>query len=324
MTQKSLDKILIFEPQYKTVIWGGNRISQLKGEHLTQNNIGESWEISSIEGYESVVAEGPLKGMSISELSEQFGADFLGTDVVSRYGNKFPLLIKLLDAHDILSLQVHPNDAVAERYHNSHGKSEMWYVIDAKNDARIYCGLAETLSPESFDRHVNDKSIMDMVATYQSRPGQFYFIPAGTIHSIGAGNLIAEIQQSSDITYRVYDHDRTTSDGKPRELHLEQARAAIDYSHPTLVEPTAKCFADSTRSVVSTEHFTVDYYKVDGKAEIDCSEGSFTALLVTNGTADICADGQLRTVNAGHTVLIPASVKKITATGSAILLATHL
>lgn len=324
MTQKSLDKILIFKPQYKTVIWGGNRISQLKGDNVIQNNIGESWEISSIEGQESVVADGALKGTSISDLSEQFGVDFLGQDVVNRYGKKFPLLIKFLDAHDILSLQVHPNDAVAKKFHNSHGKSEMWYVIDAKDDARIYCGLAETLSPESFDRHVNDKSIMNMVASYQSRPGQFYFIPAGTIHSIGAGNLIAEIQQSSDITYRVYDHDRTTSDGKPRELHLEQARAAIDYTHPSSVEPTAKCFTDSTCGVVTNEHFTVDYYKVDGVTDIHPDKKSFNALLVPEGTIEITADDETRIVKAGHTILIPAFVNHIKLSGSGRVLVAHV
>lgn len=306
------------------MIWGGNRISQLKGEHLTQNNIGESWEISSIEGFESVVAEGPLKGMSISELSENFGKDFLGEDVVRRYGNKFPLLIKLLDAHDILSLQVHPNDAVAEKYHNSHGKSEMCYVIDAKEDARIYCGLAEPLSPETFDNHVNDNSLMNMVASYQSRSGQFYFIPAGTIHAIGAGNLIAEIQQSSDITYRIYDHDRTTSDGSPRELHIEQARAAIDYSRSGDVEPTARSFAGSTHGVVTNEHFTVDYYKVDGKTEIEADKKSFNVFLVAEGVIEVSADEETRTVKAGHTILIPAFVKHIKLTGKGSVLAAHI
>lgn len=254
MTTKQLDKILTFAPQYKSVIWGGNRISELKGDSHDTVSIGESWEISALEGHESVLDDGPLKGTKISELAETFGAKLLGQTVVERYGNKFPLLIKLIDARDILSLQVHPNDSIAQKKHNARGKSEMWYIIDARQDSRIFCGLAAPLSPESLDSHIDNKSIMDVVATYRSRAGQFYFIPAGTIHSIGAGNLIAEVQDSSDITYRVYDHDRTDADGRPRQLHIDQAREAIDFTFPKDLEPTASVFESSTLRAVRSEH----------------------------------------------------------------------
>lgn len=325
MEEKPLDNILIFEPQYKSVIWGGDRISELKGEYLGEEHIGESWEISPLSGHESIVAEGPHKGMSISELSDMYGRELLGNNVVRKYGNKFPLLIKLLDAHDILSLQVHPNDEVAQKYHASQGKSEMWYVIDAGKDAQIYCGLSKRLTPETFDIHVNDKTIMNMVASYHSQPGQFYYLPAGTIHTIGAGNLIAEIQQASDITYRVYDHNRTNSDGHPRDLHIDLARAALDYSFPNETTPTAHQFENSTCGVVINEHFTVDYYKVDTSSiDIYPDKGSFTAMLVTKGVVNITADGEMRSVKAGHTVLIPASVGHIELSGNGIVLATHV
>ena len=325
MSEQQLDNILVFEPQYKSVIWGGSRIAQLKNERLSKNNIGESWEISSINGHESVVAEGQNKGLNITELAERYGEVLLGENVVKRYGKTFPLLIKLIDADDILSLQVHPDDNVAEKYHNSRGKSEMWYIIDAQNDARIYCGLSESLTPESFNSLVNDKTIMDKVASYTSKEGQFYFIPAGTIHSIGAGNLIAEIQESSDITYRVYDHDRKDADGNPRQLHVEQACAALNFSYPNEIEPTARSYSDTTKDAVINEHFNVDYYKLrNSEINIRQDHSSFTTLLVTKGTVEIDADGITKEISAGHTVLIPAFVSRITLSGTGIVLAAHI
>lgn len=325
MSEQQLDNILIFEPQYKSVIWGGSRIAQLKNEKLSKNNVGESWEISSINGHESVVADGSHKGLKISDLTERYGALLLGENVVKRYGKTFPLLIKLIDAHDILSLQVHPDDDVAEKYHNSRGKSEMWYIIDAQNDARIYCGLSEALTPESFNSHVNDKTIMDKVASYTSKEGQFYFIPAGTIHSIGAGNLIAEIQESSDITYRVYDHDRKDADGNPRQLHVEQACAALNFAFPNKIEPTAHSFSDTTKEAIVNKHFNVDYYNLrNNKIDIYPDHNSFTTLMVTKGSVEINADGTSKVITAGHTVLIPAFVNHITMSGTGIVLAAHI
>lgn len=325
MEKKPLDNILTFLPYYKSVIWGGERISKLKGESISSRNIGESWEISAVPGHESVVADGEFKGLTISDLVRDYGENLLGTKVVSRYGNKFPLLIKLLDAHDILSLQVHPDDRIAERLHCSRGKSEMWYVIDAKPGASIYCGFSEPVSPDSFDRHISEKSIMDVIASYPSRSGQFYFIPAGTIHSVGPGNLIAEIQESSDITYRVFDHDRKDASGQQRELHIAQARIALDYSFPHTVTPTAQAFGQSTADAVVSEHFRVDYYNVNGHPAVICSDhSSFTALLVTDGKINIDADGMKKTVSKGHTVLIPASVGRIILSGDGIAIAAHI
>lgn len=173
MIKKALDKILIFEPIYKSVIWGGKRISELKGVKLPATDIGESWEISPVEGNKSIVADGSQKGLDITELTNIYGSELLGQRVIDTYGNNFPLLIKLIDAHDILSLQVHPDDLMAKRLHNSRGKSEMWYVIDAQKDARIYCGLSKKIDPECL---MENAAMMDYIASYASLQGQFYFI----------------------------------------------------------------------------------------------------------------------------------------------------
>lgn len=325
MTAKPLDKILTFVPKYKSVIWGGTRISELKGEPCPEKRIGESWEISALQGQESVVAEGSHKGESIADLSLTYGKELLGEKVVKNYGKRFPLLVKLLDAHDILSLQVHPNDLIAKQRHNALGKSEMWYVIDAKKDARIYCGLTEQITADNFNSRIHGKSIMDVVGCYASKPGQFYFIPSGTIHSIGGGNLLAEIQESSDITYRVYDHDRTDADGKPRQLHIEQACEAIDFSSHKAIEVASKTFDSSERNVVKSEHFAVDYFKIDNRVvDIPVNHDSFTVVLVTAGTLTIHADGEVRTLTAGHTALIPASVTDLKLEGSGIALSAHI
>lgn len=325
MTSKPLDKILIFEPQYKSVIWGGSRIAALKGEPCEQPRIGESWEISAIEGYESVVSTGPLKGTTITELAKNYGTTLLGHKVVACYGKAFPLLVKLIDAHDILSLQVHPNDEIAGKRHNTNGKSEMWYVIDAEPGATIYCGLSSPLTPDSLDEHIRDKSIMTDVKSYKTSRGQFYFIPAGTLHSIGAGNLLAEIQDSSDITYRVYDHDRTDDDGKPRQLHRSEAREAIDFTYPKTVEPIAKVFDSSTVDAVRSEHFTVDYFNIDSKEQRICtSDDSFTVIIVTSGSLTINADGETMTLTAGHTALIPACVKDLSLRGTGIAVTSRI
>lgn len=325
MNKSPLDSILIFEPNYKTVIWGGSRIPELKGEKIDCQHIGESWEISSVPGHESVVASGTFKGLNISELSHIYGAELLGDAVTARYGKIFPLLIKIIDACQILSVQVHPNDKLAAERHNSRGKSEMWYVIEADKDSKIYSGLRLPLTPGSYASHIADKTIMDVVATHQSKAGQFYYIPSGTLHSIGAGNLVAEIQESSDITYRVYDHDRTDVYGNPRQLHTHEAREAIDYRFPNDIDPTAKIYERSTISAVKCEHFTVDFYKLDNESVgITVSRQSFTAILVVEGSVTIKADSESRTLTAGHSALIPAFVSKLEIKGTGRALAAHI
>lgn len=313
-----LDKIITFAPRFKQIIWGGSWIPQLKGETTHLTNIGESWEISAVRGNESYVNSGNQKGMTLTQLIDEYGEELLGSKVIATYGKTFPLLIKIIDALDNLSLQVHPNDRLAELRHNSRGKTEMWYIIDAKTDAKIYCGIKGSLTADNFAEHISSNTIMETVMSYPSRAGQFYFIPAGTLHAIGAGNLIAEIQESSDITYRVYDHNRVGPDGKPRQLHIDESRKAIDFTFPNVIEPTAKIFEETHTKAVSSEYFTIDYLNLtdEGIIKKNPHGNSFVVIMATNGTIDINADGSHRTLTAGHSALIPASVKEIEVSGS--------
>ncbi len=317
MNKKPLDKILTFIPYYKHVIWGGKRISELKGEFIDSDNIGESWEISSVPGHETTVASGAQQGLTVNQLIELYGDSFLGSHVSQAYGNMFPLLFKIIDANHMLSLQVHPDDKMAAERHNSLGKTEMWYIIDAAPKSQIYCGLNQPLTPESFSRHIAEKSIMDIVRHHDAEPGQFYFLPPGTIHSIGAGNLLVEVQQSSDITYRVYDHDRRDENGKLRQLHTEEARDAIDYNFHKVCGPVAKKFSSSNPEVVSCGHFTVGYHDINGNTEkIKSDDSSFTVIMIATGDITIHADDTTMTLKAGHTALIPAYVKTVSISGT--------
>lgn len=316
-----LNEPLIFRPYFKSVIWGGDKISEYKKIPTDRQNIGESWEISAVPGHESVVAEGPLRGMSISELIERYGSDFLGSDVMEKGGKSFPLLVKIIDAKADLSVQVHPDDSLADARHNSPGKTEMWYILDCLPGAKIYSGLRDYLSPESYRERIANDSIMDVVSEHRSAPGQFYYVPAGTIHAIGAGNLLAEVQQTSDITYRVYDYDRRDAQGNPRELHTELAADAIDYRYPNDVTPTAEIFDSTTEGAVTSPYFKTDFLnlKDDDEYRVDTAGRSFAIIMVTEGdlTLQRLFDGKKFVYPSGSTVLLPASMPKSSISGPA-------
>lgn len=257
-----------FVPYLKSVLWGGNKIAPFKGIVTDQKSIGESWEISGVPGHESIVAEGDDKGMTLPALIEKYGARLVGDKVYARFGNTFPLLIKLIDAEKDLSVQVHPDDRLAKERHNSLGKTEMWYIVDAEPGAKIYAGLSEQITPDDYTRLVGEKKIMDVIACHDSHDGDLFFLPAGRIHAIGAGNLLAEIQETSDITYRVYDFDRRDAEGNTRELHTEQAKDAIDYK----VYPEYKSEYDREAKgevpLIDCEYFDVNLVKADGHQDI--------------------------------------------------------
>ena len=191
-----------FVPYLKSVLWGGERIAIYKGIDTDQHAIGESWEVSGVPGHESVVAEGEDRGLTLPQLIDRYRGALVGEAVYEKYGNTFPLLVKLIDAKRDLSLQVHPNDELAMKRHGSRGKTEMWYIIDADEGASIYAGLSQSITPDEYERMVADNTVMDVVARHESHAGDLFFLPAGRIHAIGAGNLLAEIQETSDITYR--------------------------------------------------------------------------------------------------------------------------
>lgn len=321
----NLDRPIRFVPYLKTVIWGGDAIARYKRLATSTRSIGESWEISGVQGQESVVSGGPLGGRTITSLIRQYGAALVGTRVHERYGTQFPLLIKFIDARHSLSLQVHPDEALAMQRHNLPGKSEMWYIVGAKPDAELWLGLKGAMTPHEFCSRITDNTVMDMMTRYSTARGQFYYVPAGTLHAIGAGNLIVEVQQACDVTYRVYDYGRRDALGNLRELHLDQALDAIDFSgegtHPingTVIEGTAE-------AVVDCPYFTVDIIDVDASEQpVGHGPESFTILTVTEGSINLTSPiGGTTRVSSGHTVLIAACATDFKMSGKAKVLSIY-
>lgn len=309
---------IIFKPYLKTVIWGGSEIAALKGLPPTDDHIGESWEISAVPGFVSTVASGPYAGESLDWLVERFGAELLGEDVTAAYGNAFPLLVKIIDANADLSVQVHPDDELARKRHDSLGKTEMWYIMAARPGAKIYAGLRQPLTPEEYEKRVADGTFASCLAVHDSRPGDVFFLPAGMIHAIGAGNLLAEIQESSDITYRIYDYGRKDAQGKPRELHTELARDAIDYNACGQSQP-APCHSDKCE-LVRCGHFSCYRILVDGEQDLSFDPGSFTVIMCVEGKVSLESQTGRTELPAGHTALVPAALPELKAGGKATLL----
>ncbi len=312
-----------FVPYLKSVIWGGDKICRYKGISQPEPKIGESWEISAVPGHESIVEEGEYAGMSITELIDQFGTDLLGTKVMKRYDGKFPLLIKLIDAHDNLSVQVHPDDELALKRHGSLGKTEMWYIIHTDEEAKIYAGLNLEMTPDDYVDRVANGSFAETLAVHDSEPGDVFFLPAGRVHAIGAGNLLAEIQESSDITYRIYDYDRRDANGNPRELHTDQAKNAIDYKiYPDYknqpIDPNNR-----NARLVECNHFTTDRILLDGHLDLDMNYDSYTILMCLDGEVELLFEEEKMLLRHGTTVLLRASMTIITLRGSATLLRSY-
>ena len=300
---------LKFEPILKTIVWGGEKIAPYKGIETNQKHIGESWELSGVAGNESVVAEGPLKGKTIAELVKEYKGELVGKHVYENTGDEFPLLIKFIDALTDLSIQVHPNDELAAVRHNgSKGKTEMWYVIAADEGAHLLAGLTKKITPEEYAAKVEDGTITDVLARYDVHPGDVFFLPAGRIHAICGGCFIAEIQQTSNITYRIYDYGRLGLDGKPREVHTELAKDAIDYTvypdYRTHYNPEK----DEEQEVVSCPYFTTSIYDLTLPFAKDLSGiDSFMVVMCLEGEGTMEVDGEEVSIHQGETVLIPAA-----------------
>ena len=309
-----------FVPYLKRVIWGGDKICRYKKIESLHSDVGESWEISAVPGSISVVADGPYKGMTLEELTERFGAALLGERVYECYGGKFPLLVKLIDASDNLSVQVHPCDELAMRLHGCRGKSEMWYVIDAEKDARIFVGFNRKLTPEEYRQRVADHTFFETLASHQSCAGDVFYLPAGRVHAIGAGNLLVEIQESSDITYRIYDYDRLGADGKPRELHTQRASMALDYAYGKNFKSPPVESGRKDAEIVRCEHFTTRRLVVKGSQNVDLDAGSFTVVMCIDGELTIRYPEGETTLAAGHTVLLPAILSHVDFSGNATAL----
>lgn len=303
-----------FLPHYKEVLWGGTKISEYKGVDLHDSNVGESWEISAVPGSESVVAAGPDAGLTITQVIKKYGSRLVGKTVYEEFGTTFPLLVKIIDANKDLSFQVHPDNELARARHNCFGKTEMWYIIDCRPDARLYAGLNQDTTPEDYKRRIEDGSIMDIVTCHKTVPGDIYFLPPGCTHSIGAGNLLAEIQQTSDITYRVYDYKRRDANGNYRQLHTDLAREAVDYrafDSKMDYEKNGKC-----SKLVDCDFFRTSLLKVEGHQSYHNERDSFLIVMCIEGDAQIGST----TLRRGETLLVPAEMKDVDIQGTATLL----
>ncbi len=303
----------VFKPLLKEVIWGGSAIGPFKGITPVQEGIGESWEISHVEGNYSVVANGPLAGQTIDDLMTQFGPLLAGKKVIRRFGNTFPLLIKFIDARENLSIQVHPDDELAMKRHHSFGKTEMWYVINAAPGSVLYSGFSQQIDPAEYVRRVEEDTIMDVLQKYQVKEGDVFFLPAGRVHAIGAGCFIAEIQQTSNITYRIYDYNRKNADGKGRELHTGLARDAIDYTVCPDYRTGYRAEKNEAVRLVTCPYFTTQLLEIDRPLLRDHThKDSFVVYICMVGEAVLRDDkGNDLQVRQGQTVLVPADTKTV-------------
>lgn len=298
-----------FKPILKSLIWGGEKIAPYKQIETDQHNIGESWELSGVKDNESVVAEGPEAGTPLPELIARHGSALLGRENFERFGTEFPLLIKFIDARQDLSIQVHPNDELAWERHKSKGKTEMWYVVAADEGAHLRSGFAKEVTPEEYEASVADNTITDILTDYKIQPGDVFFLPAGRVHAIGAGSFIAEIQQTSNITYRIYDYGRVGADGKPRELHTELAKGAIDYTVLPDYRTHYRPEYDKRVELVSCPYFTTSLYDLTRQQGVDLSRlNSFVVVICLEGRGTLTSDaGSSVSIHQGETVLVPAS-----------------
>ncbi len=305
-----------FSPVYKPVIWGGQRIAPYKGVTISQQSVGESWEISAIPGQETTVAEGPLLGMTLQQLISMYGSRLLGNRLVDSGITEFPLLIKFIDASKDLSIQVHPGEIIARSRHNCSGKTEMWYIIDAAQDSHVLSGFSSPINSEQYRKQVSNGEILNSLAIHKTKPGDVYFIPSGRVHAIGKGNFILEVQQSSDITYRIYDYDRRDKDGNPRQLHTDQAVEAVDYKIYNNYKIEPRKLNQNTSELIKCSEFEVKLIEIDGDIIVNMPAGSFLTMTCVEGSATLATPNYSTDLHQGHTILIPAEITEISLKGS--------
>ena len=309
---------ITFKPILKSIIWGGADICPFKGITPAQEGIGESWEISHVEDNYSVVANGKLEGKNLDELINLYGAQLMGEKVIKRFGNKFPLLVKFIDACDDLSVQVHPDDELGMKRHNSFGKTEMWYVVKAKEDATLYSGFSKQIDANEYVKRVGNNTITDALKQYSVKAGDVFFLPAGRVHAIGSGCFVAEIQQTSNITYRIYDYDRKDANGNGRELHTELAKDAIDYT--LLPDYRTKYISNPNEEVelANCPYFTTNLLELNKSVVRDFATlDSFVIYICMEGKATIEDNkGNKIEVVQGQSILIPADTQNVTITPS--------
>ena len=305
---------LIFKPILKSVIWGGSDICRFKQIKPVQDGIGESWEISGVPHSVSVIANGPLAGESLDQLLVRTKEQLVGKRNYDRFGDTFPLLIKFIDARDDLSIQVHPDDRLAKERHDSFGKTEMWYVIHAAPGAFLYSGFDQQITPDEYIQTIQDNTFTDKLKKHDVKKGDVFFLPAGRVHAIGAGCFIAEIQQTSDITYRIYDFDRRDAAGNPREFHTELAKEAIDFKLHSSYKTDYEQNKNHPVKLVSCPYFTTHLLEIDRQMERSYETlDSFVIYICMEGSCLLQDNkGNRVTLRQGETLLLPAGTASVT------------
>lgn len=319
-------KPLKFKALLKQTIWGGDKIIPFKhlDDHL--ENVGESWEISGVPGNETVVADGEYAGKKLNELVIEQKDKLVGKANYERFGDEFPLLIKFIDARQDLSIQVHPTDEIAKRQGKERGKTEMWYIMDSDKDAKLYSGLKMQITPEQYKAMVEDDTITDALAQYEVKEDDCFFLPAGRIHAIGTGCFLAEIQQTSDVTYRIYDFKRKDKNGNYRQLHTKEAAECINYT----VEDDYRTHYEHKKNegvtLVECPYFTTAVYDLDEPMTLDYSElDSFVILIGLKGEGIITDnEGNTVTISAGESILVPATTDTLKVEGTIKMLETYV
>lgn len=310
---------LTFTPILKDRIWGGNKLKTYLNKPIVSETTGESWEISTVPGDISVVNSGVLKGKNINDIIDLYPNEILGKSVIARFGKHFPLLFKFIDAKEDLSIQLHPNDDLAKERHDSFGKTEMWYVMQADESARLVVGFKKDSTKEEYLKHLESKNLVALLNESPVKKGDVFFLETGTIHAIGAGVMVAEIQQTSDITYRIYDWDRVDFTGKGRELHTELALEAINYTAtPVKIEYIEE--VNNSIPVVNCSYFITNIIALQDCFIWKRKKQAFTVFMCTNGQFEMVVNGEILRYNMGDTILIPAIIEHVTLKGKATLL----
>ena len=319
-------QILKFKPLLKSTIWGGSKIIPFKNLDSDQANVGESWEVSGVRDNESIVCEGEYEGRKLNELVAELREKLVGKENYERFGNSFPLLVKFIDAQQDLSIQVHPDDETAHRQGKPMGKTEMWYALDSDDDATLRVGLRKAITPELYKEMVEDGSIVGALAEYKLKADDCFFIPAGRIHAICKGSFVAEIQQTSDVTYRIYDYKRRDKDGNYRELHTKEASEAIDYTVLDDYRTHYTPMRNEGVQLVSCPFFTTAVYDLDEPMTLDYSElDTFVILIGLKGEATLLTEnGDEVSFRQGETVLLPATTGMVKVSGTIKFLETYV
>ncbi|PWA06075.1 type I phosphomannose isomerase catalytic subunit [Flavobacterium laiguense] len=310
---------LQFEPILKERIWGGEKLKTILNKPITSKITGESWELSTVEGDVSSIVNGIFEGKSLTEIINEYPNEILGTEVYKRFGKQFPLLFKYLDAREDLSIQVHPNDELAKKRHNSFGKTEMWYIMQADADAKIIVGFKEKSNADDYLKNLKNDTLLSILDEVPVKSGDVFFLETGTVHAIGAGLVVAEIQQTSDITYRIYDFDRKDSQGNTRELHVDLALEAINYNKVDTYKEYDTVLNQSN-GIVDCLYFTTNFIPLDGKVAVHKTGETFTVYMCVEGAFDIEYGNTSHRYKKGDTVLIPAAIQSFVLQGSASLL----